>query len=237
MAAPAIVGVGAATSGAGAVTPAYPGGYTAVADDVAVTFAECDSADTLTPPTNWALISNSVVSSGTTTKLSAIWRRLTDGEAAPQIADVGNHIQARMIVIRGCVATGNPWDQVQPSSELVADTSVSVTGVTTTAADCLVMAAFSTGQDTASTAGATGWANANLTGLAEQMDGWTSAGTGGGFAMAAGVKAAAGATGATTATLSLTANFKAQLCIAFKPVATVPGRAVRRRTPKGLILR
>ena len=219
MAAPTIVGVGAATNGAAAVTPAYPGGYTAVADDVAVTWVECDSTDTLTPPTNWALIQASTVSSGTTTKLSAIWRRLTASEAAPTIADAGNHMQAQMIVIRGCVATGNPWDVVQPSQELVADTTVSITGVTTTVADTLIMAAFSTGQDIASTAGATGWTNANLTSLAEQMDGWTSAGTGGGFAMATGVKAAAGATGATTATLSLTANFKAQICIALKPPA------------------
>lgn len=217
MAAPTVVGVGATAAGLGAVTPAFPGGYTAVADDVAVTFAETDTADTLTPPTNWAPITNANVSSGTTTRLWAIWRRLTASESAPQIADAGNHIVARMIVLRGCVTTGNPWDQAQPSTELVADTTVSITGVTTGVADCLVLAAFGTGQDIGSTAGATGWTNANLTGLTEQMDNWNTAGTGGGFAVASGVKATAGATGNTTATLSLTANFKAQLCIAFKP--------------------
>lgn len=217
MAAPTIVGVGAATNGAAAVTPAYPGGYTAVANDIAVTFIECDNADTITAPTNWAIKVAAPVSSGTTTKLTAIWRRLTASEAAPTIADAGNHMQAQMIVVSGCVDTGDPFDVATATTELVADTTVSIAAITTTVADCLILAAFSTGQDIASSAGATGWTNANLTGVTERMDGWTSAGTGGGFSMATGVKAAAGSTGATTATLSLTANFKAQLHIALKP--------------------
>jgi hypothetical protein len=220
VAAPTVVGVGAATNSAGAVTPAYPGGYTAIADHIAVTFVECDTADTITPPTNWALMASANATTGTApTKLSAIWRRLTASEAAPTIADAGNHMQAQMIVISGCVTTGNPWDvgTAVGTTELVADTTVSIPAITTLVADCLILAAFSTGQDTASSAGATGWANANLTGVTEQMDGWTSAGTGGGFSMMTGVKVAAGSTGASTATLSLTANFKAQLHIALKP--------------------
>lgn len=217
MAIPTIVGVGASASGAGAVTPAYPASYTAVDKDIAITFVECDSSDTLTPPTNWALATSQSVTSGTTTKLSAIWRRLTNGEAAPQIADAGNHIVARMIVVRGCFSTGNPWNVLAVNQELTADTTVSMPTVTTTVADCLILNAFSTGQDIASTAGGTGYTNSNLGSIAEQMDNWTSSGTGGGFAMCSGTKATSGATGATTATLSLTANFKALMTIALRP--------------------
>lgn len=216
---PTVVGVGAAASSASGITPAFPGGYTATADDIAITFCECDSVDTLTPPSGWALINASTVSSGTTTKLSAIWRRIVGGDTAPAIADAGNHLVGRMIIVRGCVTSGNPWDIATPTTELTADTTVSIPAVTTSVNDCLILAAFSTGQDIASTAGATAWANGSLANVAERMDDWTSLGTGGGFSMATGEKATAGSTGATTATLSLTANFKAQLKIALKGAA------------------
>jgi len=234
---PIIVGVGAGASGAADVTPPYPAAYTAVDLDIALTFIECDVTDTITPPTNWAQLSNSSVSSGTTTKLTVLWRRLTASEAAPLITDAGNHMQARMIVLRGCVTTGNPWNQVQPSTELVTDTTVSITGVTTTVPNCLILAAFTTGQDTSSTAGATGWTNGNLVNLVERMDDWTAAGTGGGLAMATGEKATAGATGATTATLSLTANFKAQMTIAMAGAPAGDGFPAWKRRPSGLYMR
>lgn len=221
MSMPTVVGVGAATSGIGAITPAYPGGYTAVADDVAITFCECESTDTVTLPTNWGLMVAQSVTTGTVTKLSALWRRLTDAEAAPQIADAGNHLGARMIIVRGCVATGNPWDIAVGSTEIATDTTISIPTSSTSVIDTLVLAAIATGQDTVSTAGVTGWANANLANVAERMDNWVSAGTGGGFAMVTGEKGSAGPIGATTATLSLTANNKAHLLIALKGQATL----------------
>jgi hypothetical protein len=218
-----VVGVGAATSGIGAVSPAYPAGYTAVADDVAAIWCECENTDTITAPASWATIIDSVVSTGTPTKLTVMWSRLTAGQAAPTIADAGNHNVAQMIVLSGCITTGNPWDVFLNTTELVADTTVSCPAITTTAANCLVMAAFSTGQDVASTAGATGWANAALTGVTERMDVWTASGTGGGFSMMTGVKPAAGSVGNCTATLSLVANFKALITIAFKEQVAAPG--------------
>jgi hypothetical protein len=221
---PTVVGVGAAIAGIGAVTPAYPAGYTAVADDCAFTFVECESTDTVTPPTNWAVAASANVATGTPTKLTCLWRRLTAGEAAPTIADAGNHMNAQMIVIGGVSTAGNPWDIAVGNTELVADTTVSIPGGTTTGADRLIMAAFSTGQDVASTAGATGWADGTLANVTERMDNWATAGLGGGFAMATGEKATAGTVGPMTATLSLTANFKALLYIALR--SQPPGQAV-----------
>lgn len=223
---PTIVGVGAQATGAAAVVTLYPAGYTAVADDIALTFIECDGADVITPPTNWAILAQSTVTTGTATMLTCIWRRLTAGEAAPTVADAGNHMMTRMIIIRGCVTTGNPWEIANTSTELVADTSVSIaSGGSTAGPNRLCLAAFATGQDIASTAGATGWADATLTAVTEQMDNWTSAGLGGGLAMATGEKATAGAVGPMTATLSLTANFKAQMYIALREQAGGGGGA------------
>jgi len=235
VAAPTIVGVGAVAAGQGDVTPAFPAAYSAVTNDTAITFTEVDNANTVTPPTGWATLSVQGVASGTVTKLTAIWRRLVAGDTAPLIVDPGNHIVARMIVINGGLTTEDPVQST--TTELVADTSVSIPGVTTTVNDTLILAAFSTGQDVNSSAGATGWANANLTGVTEQIDNWTTQGTGGGMAMATGVMPTAGSVGNTTATLSLTANFKALMVIAIKPVVSAPGRGIRRRQPKGLILR
>jgi hypothetical protein len=235
MAMPTVVGVGAAGSTTTTMTLAYPGGYTAVADDIAVSFIETES-EAVTPPTNWGPVTNVTVSSGTITRLSAIWRRLTASEASPLIADPGNHMVGQMIILRGCVTTGNPWDIFGTSTELVADSSVSIPGVTTTVANCLILQAFSTGQDVATTTGVTGtWANAALVNVTERMDNWAIAGLGGGFAMASGEKAVAGATGAMTATMtaSLAANFKALMTIAFKGATAGPAvRPKQRRQPR-----
>lgn len=233
---PTIVGVGASASGTGNITPAYPAAYTAVADDVAITFIETNS-ETITPPTNWAQVQTINVASGTVTRLTAIWRRLTASEAAPAITTTANHKIGRMIVMSGVRTTGNPFEAAPASTELTADTSVSIPGMTTATANCLILYAFGTGQDITSSVGATGWANAGLANVAERMDNWTALGTGGGFAMASGEKAVAGATGAMTATLSLTANFKTLMAIsivgaaagaALPPLRTVLNAAVTR---------
>ena len=220
MATPRLVGVGASVSGTAAVTAAYPAGYTAIADDVATIWREMESGDTITVPAGWAIIASQTVSSGTVTKLSVIGKRLTAGEAAPSLTDAGNHQVARMAVWRGCRTDADPWSITGGTTELTADTSVSIPGLTTTRDNCVVMAAFSTGQDIASTAGATAWANSSLddSTVTEIMDNWVSAGLGGGFAVAWGTKAVAGSVSATTATLSLTSNFKALISVCLEGV-------------------
>jgi hypothetical protein len=143
---------------------------------------------------------------------------------------------ARMMIVSGCVATGNPWNVELIATELTADTTVSCPAVTTTAPNCLILNAFSTGQDIASNAGATGWANASLANVVEWMDDWTASGTGGGFSLATGELAIAGSTGNTTATLSLTANFKGLVTIALKGAVDVAAPPARRDRDMGTLL-
>lgn len=235
---PTIVGVGASANGTGSITPPYPASYTAVADDVAVTFVETAS-EALTAPTNWAIANFAVVPSGTVTRLTALWRRLNASESAPAITTTANHKIGRMIIIRGCRTTGNPFELATANTEMTNDTSVSIPGVTTTAADCLMLYAFGTGQDITSTTGATGWANASLVNVNEQMDNWTATGTGGGFAMATGELATAGASGSMAATLSLTANFKTLMCISMVGAVSTGTDypATRRRRITGIYYR
>lgn len=162
---------------------------------------------------------------------------MTAGEAAPAITTTANHKIGRMIVVRGCRTTGNPFEAAPASTELVADTTVSIPGMTTTSDNCLILYAFGTGQDITSTAGATGWANASLGSVSERMDNWTATGTGGGFAMASGEKATAGATGAMTATLSLTANFKTLMAMSLVGAsATAASAVIPRRHLMGALL-
>ena len=70
--------------------------------------------------------------------------------------------------------------------------------------------------------------NAALASIAERVDNWVSSGTGGGIGAATGEKAAAGAVGATTATL-VTGNFKAMISIALQGAVVLPTPPIRRK--------
>jgi hypothetical protein len=225
---PTIVGVGAAAASTGTVVAPYPAAYTATLNDVGIILVECEGAGTPTAPSGWGIIATSTVATGTTTKLTAMWRRIQGGDTAPTVPDAGDHTYVRMIVIGGCVTSGNPWNIFAATQENVADLTVSIPGVTTTVANCLILAAVGTGQDVTTTAGVTSWANASLAApsIAEQMDCWQSAqGLGGGMALATGGKATAGVVSATTATMvsPLVSNFKAHLVIALAGEAAAAG--------------
>lgn len=216
MAMPSVVAVGTVASGTGNITPGLPAGWTD--DDILILAVETEN-QVASPPAGWASVNGGtvIVATGVVTRLTVLWRRAVAGDAAPTVTDPGDHAIGRIIAVRGCVAIGNPWTVTASATELVADTSVSIPGATTTVPDCLVLAMFSTGTDVTSTAHVTGWANADLATVTEWMDDWTSSGLGGGLGMCSGEKAVAGVYGATTATVG-TGNFKALMSIALASV-------------------
>lgn len=220
---PSVVNVAAVASGTANITPALPTGL--ATNDILLMFGENQETTAGLPatPAGWNLVGTGsvTVTTGTITRLTAWWRRIAGGESAPTIVDPGDHMVARVMAVRGCKAIGNPWNQVTTGTETVSDTSVSIPGVTTTAPDCLVVAAFSTGIDTASgqVTGGT-WANASLTSVTEQMNSWATAGLGGGLGVATGEKATPGVVSATTATVA-TAAQKSLLTIALEGANTV----------------
>jgi hypothetical protein len=223
---PVVYAVGAASSGTGAVTPDVPAGTDL--GDVLVLFVESENqavpaisgyADVLGSPVS--------VTTGTVTRLTVRWHRADGPESGTvTVPDPGDHAIARIVGVRGCIAQADPWNVTATATHLVSNTAASCPTVTTTVANCLVLAAVATGTDVASTAHAASWANANLANVTERCDDWTTNGLGGGFAVASGEKAAAGVVGATTTTLG-TANFKALLTIALKeqPAALDPSAA------------
>jgi hypothetical protein len=225
-----VVGVGVVDSTT-AYTPSVAGPV--LADDIILVLVEQAS---LTSPevspsaTGYAHVLGSPVgpdSAGTV--LSVLWKRAVGGETAPTVAGPSDHGVTRTITLRGVKATGNPWN-VNPAVATDATASATATwgAVTPTVTDCLVCLCIATGRDAASTTNLGAVTNANLTSLAEQMDNWVIAGTGGGIGLVTGFKAAATTTGTSTATMGST-DGKALMTLALEPAAVVAGAAPRRR--------
>jgi uncharacterized protein DUF6701 len=138
--------------------------------------------------------------------------------AAPTVSDPGNHVYAQILTYRGVIATGNPWDVTGGGVKAAASGTVTVTGVTTTTPNTLVVQAIARDNDSAAAA-FSAQTNANLTGITDRSDAGTTQGNGGGIGIWDGVMAFAGATGNTTATV--TSSINAFLTIALRPPDSV----------------
>jgi hypothetical protein len=226
MAIPTIVAVGTVSSvTTGACTPGIPAGN--VADDILLLFVEAAN-EPLNAITNFTRIGSTAVvqSTGLVTDLSAFWKRSVGGDSAPSItSSPQNHLVARIVGVRGALTSGSPINIFNTGLDNTTGTTFSIPGATTTAADCLVFAALSTGTDVTSTTMATGWTNASLASpsIVEDIDNWNIVGNGGGIAVAHGGKAAAGAYSATTGSIT-TGNTKAFMSFAVQApgVAAIP---------------
>jgi hypothetical protein len=214
---PTFVAAGTVASGTGNITPGLPAGVT-LGDHL---WLAVESEATNPPPATpdgYQIVSASVV--GGNTRLTVFWRRATSVEAAPTVTDVGDHLLARMVATRGGTLTGNPWEFATSSTD-TSDTSGSMTGGTTTSANCLILGFATSDFDPGSddTAGYSGLTNASLASLTERTDNRAAAGSGGTLMIFTGTKAAAGATGATTYTLA-NAGTKAHLVLALQPTGS-----------------
>ncbi len=217
-AAPTFQAAGTRQGGQGNVTVAWP---THQVDDIALLVVESTGGETiqLSVANGFVQVTNSPKSTGTGTsgtRLAVFWARATSTSMpSPIVQDPGNHVSAQILTYRNVIATGNPWDVTGGGVKASASNTVSVTGVTTTVADTLIVQAVSRDNDS-SAAAFSGQANANLTSLTERSDGGTTSGNGGGFAVWDGVMATAGGTGNTTANI-VTNVVNAFLTIALKP--------------------
>jgi hypothetical protein len=220
---PTIVAVGTVgTATTGACTPGIPAGN--AADDSLLLLVEARS-EPMNAITGFTRIGSGAViqATGLVTDLSAFYKRAVGGDSAPSITSTPqNHLIARIVGVRGCVTAGSPVNIVNTGLDNTTGTAFSIPGATTTAADCLVFAALSTGTDVTSTTMATGWTNASLAApsILEDIDNWNLVGNGGGIAVAHGGKAAAGAYSATTGSIT-TGNTKAFMSFAVQGAAAV----------------
>jgi hypothetical protein len=193
-----------------------------VQDDILIDVAESVGGQNITLPGGWAHVTGSPVVETTNTQLTVIWKRFVVGDTAPALAGTVDHVLGRMIAIRGCPLSGNPWNAVASSVSATSSTAVTFPGVTTTVADCLVLEILSNGADVtpAGTAQIGALTNANYTSITERIDNNDPTGNGGVIGVVSGIKAPAGATGASTLTLA-TAATKAHMTLALR---TAPPR-------------
>jgi len=222
---PTFVAAGTVASGTGTITPALPAGI--ASNDILLLFLETANEAVSISSQNggtWTAVTNSPQGTGTAggsaaTRLTAYWSRYNGTQGAPTASDSGNHQLGRIVAVRGCITSGNPWDVTAGGVESTADTSGSIPGATTTVANTLVVAAIATAlPDASGTANFSAWTNANLTSVAEQTDNTVTAGNGGGLGIVTGAKATAGAYGNMTVTCASSAA-KGLLSIALRPTA------------------
>lgn len=216
---PTFLSAGSLASGTGDVVPGLPPGTRL--NDILLLFVE-SANEAVSTPSGYTAVADSPQGTGTAgdaaaTRLSVFWKRATATETAPTVTDPGDHAVAQILAFRGCVDSGNPWDVTSGDVQASAQTGVSIPGDTTTVANCLVVLAVSNATDTA-TAQTSGYTNTDLANLTERTDRNSTQGNGGGFAVITGEKAAAGAYGATTATLA-TSSTQGRMSIALKPAA------------------
>ena len=213
-AAPFFQAAGAAVGSKDPVTVAWPAH---AVDDIALLFIESRGDQVVPTPAGFSLVPNSPQTTGNSneSRITVFWARATStGMAAVPVADSGDHTYSQIITYRGVIISGNPWDVTGGGIKTPASTSVTVTGVTTTVADTLIVQVASHNIQSAAAA-FSAQTNTNLTGISERSDGGTAEGQGGGFAVWDGVKATAGATGNTTATVINSTN-------AFVTIALLP---------------
>ncbi len=223
MAAPTFVAVGAQSTGIGSISPAWP---THQANDIGILVVEQSALDIESTPAGWTHVIGSPlvdVASTAGSKMSVLWRRAASStEAAPTIDDGSNnnHAVARIFVYRGVFAAGDPINAIA-SAVTAASTSFSYPSVTTTKAECMVLLIASRPNDNSTTTGFGVPTNGALASIAERGEAGTASGEGGGYALADGIKTAAGSTGTSAGTAG-TSTTHGLFTIALAPVNDPP---------------
>ena len=208
-------GAGGASGGIGALTLTWPGSQQE--DDFALLLQEVQFGQSPSAPSGWTGVSGSPLTSAIHNHKFYLYGKLVGAsESSVTVADTGDHQVAQILVFSG-VDTSNPVEVTATSNPGQA-TALVGPGVTTTSDGAGVVFIFGLGRDADTSANVTSWTNANLESITEIADFLSSAGGGGGFAAAWGIKTTAGATGDTTATQAASAAYTA-ITLALKPAA------------------
>jgi len=214
---------GTAASGTGAVSAGMPSSFSA-GDLLFMVVATANQA-VATPPSGWTEVSSSPQGTGTAAGTAAaritVYAKIATGsEASTNIGDAGDHTLVNTFAIAGPHQTlASALHVVAGDVASTASTSVTFPGGTTTVNNCLILNIIANATDSA-TAQGSGWANANLGSVTEQLDFGTTSGNGSGITVISGTLNTAGAIGGTTGTLA-TSSVQGRITIAIRPPATV----------------
>jgi len=218
---PVFVAAGTQQSGTGNVTVPWPAHETG---DIALLFIESTGGEVanLGTANGFVPVTNSPVFTGAGTagtRLTVYWARATSNAmASPIVTDPGDHVYARILTYRRVIGTGDPWGTDPVGGvKATASTSVTVTGLTTSVDNALVIQAVARDNDNAAAA-FSAQNNANLTGITERSDAGTNSNNGGGIGIWEGLNATADAIGNSTATV--TSSINAFLSIELRPATT-----------------
>jgi hypothetical protein len=222
MALPAFRSKGAYGSGTTSCVAAVPtGGSAPQTNDILLIVVESSDSTTVagTPntPGGWTKIFEETQGAGATgvTTLTVFGKRAGASESDVTVDGVGNHCSASMFVFSGCITTGDAW--VVGTGNGGNAGGVTITGLSTPVADCLVLMICATSRDANFTTQFSSWTNVNLTGITEREDNGVATGAGGGIGLAEGGKSSAGATGDSTVTQGTSAIYRS-VHVALKPV-------------------
>jgi hypothetical protein len=143
---------------------------------------------------------------GDDTKLSVFWKRAVTNEPQIILQPVTDHIITCLLIIRGCIETGNPWDYTGTSQ----GSGSSVVGPSATTTEHGELVVHASGCAVLPTVTNLQYVNAqapDLTNVKIPFDTWTATGNDGSIRVMLGDKEQAGAVGAFTATLFTPGNW------------------------------
>jgi len=217
--APSIAVVGTQQGALGNPTYEVPVGY--AANDVALLLVETANEVVTTPTGYTALTAYGAGTGGdvAATRVSSFWKRLAASEAGAEIADAGDHVLCRMVIVRGCTTSGTPVSVLNGVAGSVTANPISFGAMSTALANTLVLHVISDPEDLTTAFMTTGaWSSPNLTDTDEEFDAAAGSGNGGGMAGFSGVKATAGTLGTVTGTTTRTLpRNMARVTFAFVP--------------------
>lgn len=221
MAAPTVASNGARAASFSGITLPAPFASAAAADDLQLWINETLTSEAVTFGTanDCAILATGVSDNANGTRLTPIWRRFAS-QSDGTLNDPGDHIQSRGLTIQGQHLT-DPFHQVTTGT-LAADTSHTiVTGMTTTADECLIILMVTSFGPDASSANSSEFtaSNGSLTSVAEVFESLANQGSGNGILVVQGTLATAGAVGSFSIT-SANSTEKAWCCIAIQPPAS-----------------
>lgn len=186
--------------------------------DIGVLWYSGASANPISAPAGWTQVVGSPFFGGAVadSRLHIFTRVLQPGDTAPTIADVASDEAkiAGIFVVRNSTGLDvNPTGDTVPAAAPSA--TVTWPSITPASTNCLIVQLVSYRIDDV-VPKCSAYANGALVGLAERVDHDSNVGSGYGIAVCVGTKAAATATGSTTATLAAACS-QARATLAFKP--------------------
>lgn len=222
---PTIAGLGAVKSQAtGTATLAKPAGWAIDDIFIAVVNSRGNPPWPGTGAAGWTQIASPSFG-GDPHYLRVYWKRAVAAEPDP-VPDADGNTIGRIIGIRGCIATGTPYEGMISGADTGADTAFTTgSGLTTLGPDRLVLTMAARDGDDAA-ARFSGEAQSGVVNLTEIFDVGHTGGVGGGIVAWTGEVASAGAVGALTATIGISAR-DARVMLALIPAVTGGGPGPR----------